>query len=120
MNKELQKLLNKWMPKRYYGHEARNNAKRIAIEYTTTQAAVCDCERVFGSTQRGDGYYYCDICGIKTSVHPPQTDELYEVDFNGQCKVLLSGNNIQILKALNGWGNPIPKGYIKVINPNKE
>ena len=36
MNKELQKLINEHMPKRYYGHEARRNAKVIAELYAQT------------------------------------------------------------------------------------
>ncbi len=31
--KQLQDLTNKWMPKRYYGHEARKYAKCIAEEH---------------------------------------------------------------------------------------
>ncbi|KAF5072867.1 hypothetical protein DSECCO2_197550 [anaerobic digester metagenome] len=33
--KLLNKLVNKHMPRRYYGHEARKYAKIIAIEYAT-------------------------------------------------------------------------------------
>lgn len=33
MNKTLNDLVNKYMPKRYYGHEARKYAKIIAEEY---------------------------------------------------------------------------------------
>jgi len=27
------------------------------------EVAVCSCERILGSTQKEDGYYYCCICG---------------------------------------------------------
>lgn len=37
IDKELQKLINEHMPKRYYGHEARKYAAVIAILYAKQQ-----------------------------------------------------------------------------------
>lgn len=40
MDKELQKLINEYMPKRYYGHEARRYAGVIAKLYLEKQSKL--------------------------------------------------------------------------------
>ena len=46
MDKELQKLINEYMPKRYYGHEARRYAGVIAKLYAEQQLKNCNLQNV--------------------------------------------------------------------------
>lgn len=46
MDKELQKLINEYMPKRYYGHEARRHAGVIAKLYAEQQLKNCNLQNV--------------------------------------------------------------------------
>lgn len=41
--------------------------QKQALNISLVSNSVCDCERVFGSTQKDDGNWYCDICGTKTN-----------------------------------------------------
>jgi hypothetical protein len=48
MSKErLTKIIEKFLPKRYYGHEARHNAKCAAIEFAAqeVEAAIAETKK---------------------------------------------------------------------------
>jgi len=79
MDSKLQALINEYMPRRYYGHEARKYAKIIAEEYAATKAqeyrGKCTIPVVSGSLPLASGsvtktreplptyHNKCDLCG---------------------------------------------------------
>ena len=56
----LQKLVNKYMPSRYYGHEARKNAKLIATEYLKQPLLHDNVTRVEVIDEKGRSYVNWD------------------------------------------------------------
>lgn len=75
MNKELQKLVNEYMPSRYYGHEARRYAKVVAVLYAEQQVKKLNepvvmqklpsDEEIYGAMMSITAYFPDEIAAIK-------------------------------------------------------
>ena len=44
-------------------------------------------------------------------------NEVYEVDFDGniKAKIRVTGNGIEVIEAMDGWGNAVPLNLVNIV-----